>query len=210
LLITNNILKEIPELEQFQSKTQITNSQHITSTLGHDAVHQNIAAEFSQLDHQPLEEIIALNKTKSCFIILDQITDPHNVGAIMRTAAAFDVDGVITTYDNSAQESSIMAKVACGALDIVNFIQVTNLVSTINLLKKAGYWITGLDHRGPILDKNIFHPKSVFILGAEDKGLRRLTKENCDYLIRIPMSDQMESLNVSNAAAIVLYTHFTK
>ncbi len=139
-------------------------------------------------------------------LLLDQVTDPHNVGAILRSAAAFDVGAVIVTDRNAPQESGVMAKAASGALEVVPLIAVTNLVQAIETLKKSGYWIAGLDGaaRKAIHEAKLDN-KTALVLGAEGAGLRRLTTEHCDFLVKLPISDKMESLNVSNAAAVAMY-----
>ena len=139
-------------------------------------------------------------------VILDQVSDPHNVGAIMRSAAAYNAIAVIYPKDHSAPETATMAKAASGALDIVKRIQVTNLATTMRELKDAGWWFIGLEGEATTLLTDIkFSPKTVIVLGAEGKGMRRLTAESCDERARLPMGSGMESLNVSNAAAIALY-----
>ena len=138
--------------------------------------------------------------------MLDQITDPHNVGAILRSAAAFDVGAVIATDRNAPTESGVMAKAASGALEVVPLITVTNLVQAIEKIKKAGYWIAGMDGNAKqTIAEAKLDRKTALVLGAEGSGLRRLTAEHCDYLVKLPMSGRIESLNVSNAAAVALY-----
>lgn len=174
--------------------------------LGSESVHQGIAAEVRPLEPYVLEDIIHIDKPKGPILILDQVSDPHNVGAIMRTAAAYDAIAVIFPKDHSAPETATMAKAACGALDIVKRIQVTNLATTMRELKDAGWWIIGLEGESTKLYSDIkFGEKTVIVLGAEGKGMRRLTADSCDERARLPMGTGMESLNVSNAAAIALY-----
>jgi 23S rRNA (guanosine2251-2'-O)-methyltransferase len=125
----------------------------------------------------------------------------------LRSAAAFDVGAVIATDRNAPQESGTMAKAASGALDIVPMIAVTNLVQAMELLKKAGYWSVGLDGaaKQKLSEIQQLDKKTALVLGAEGQGLRRLTGEHCDFLAKLPISPKMESLNVSNAAAVALY-----
>jgi 23S rRNA (guanosine2251-2'-O)-methyltransferase len=139
-------------------------------------------------------------------MLLDQLTDPHNVGAVLRSCAAFAVDALIVTKDHAASESAVVAKSACGALEMVPLVQVTNLASSIGELQQEGYWVMGLDGNA----KNMLHKsrptnKTALVLGAEGAGLRRLSAERCDELVKLPIHPQMESLNASNAAAIALY-----
>lgn len=174
--------------------------------LGNDAVHQGIAAEVKPLEPYRIEDIINIENPRGPIVILDQVSDPHNVGAIMRSAAAYDAIAVIYPKDHSAPETPTMAKAASGALDIVKRIQVTNLATTLRELKDAGWWIIGLEGESKTLFSDLkFAAKTVVVLGAEGKGMRRLTADSCDERARLPMGSGMESLNVSNAAAIALY-----
>ncbi len=145
--------------------------------------------------------------SQNCKIaILDQVTDPHNAGAIIRSAAAFGINYVIMTKDNSAEENGIMAKTSCGGLEITPIIRVTNLRSAIEHLKQNGFWVLGMDGEAKeTMSQKQLSGKVAVILGSEGSGMRRLTIQSCDSLIKIPMSDSMESLNVSNAAAIIFY-----
>ena len=171
--------------------------------LGADAVHQGIAALVQPLSSYTLEDVL---HRCGLLLVLDQVSDPHNVGAILRSAAAFDAIGVIAPKDNSAPETATMAKAASGALDIVPRITVTNLASAIRELKAEGWWVIGLAGEATKLLGDIrIGEKTVLVLGAEGKGMRRLTAELCDELARLPISPRMESLNVSNAAALALY-----
>jgi 23S rRNA (guanosine2251-2'-O)-methyltransferase len=125
---------------------------------------------------------------------------------MLRSAAAFNVAAIITTKDHGAHESAVMAKAACGSLDYVPLIEVTNLASAMREIKDAGYWIYGLDGRGErALHEHKISGACALVMGAEGSGMRRLTSEHCDVLIKLPMDARMESLNVSNAAAIALY-----
>ncbi len=174
--------------------------------LGNDSVHQGIAAEVKPLEPYRIEDILHIENPRGPIVILDQVSDPHNVGAIMRSAAAYDAIAVIYPKDHSAPETATMAKAASGALDIVKRIQVTNLATSMRELKEAGWWIIGLEGESKTLFSELkFAAKTVVVLGAEGKGMRRLTADCCDERARLPMGHGMESLNVSNAAAIALY-----
>ncbi len=174
--------------------------------LGSESVHQGIAAELRPLEPYAIEDIINIDNPKGPIVILDQVSDPHNVGAIMRSAAAYDAIAVVYPKDHSAPETATMAKAASGALDLVKRVQVTNLATAMRELKEAGWWIIGLEGESKTLFSNIkFAAKTVLVLGAEGKGMRRLTADCCDERARLPMGEGMESLNVSNAAAIALY-----
>ncbi|MFN7039515.1 MAG: 23S rRNA (guanosine(2251)-2'-O)-methyltransferase RlmB [Alphaproteobacteria bacterium] len=178
-----------------------------SNTLPNGAVHQGIALEASYLNQPAFEELV-INSPPDCLLLLDQITDPHNVGAIIRSSAAFGAGAVITTFDNSPEESSTLIKSSAGNFEILPYIKVVNLRNSINFLKTHGYWCIGLDsNTDSTIDSTSFAKKTAFILGAEDTGLRKLTKENCDMLIKLPISASVDSLNVSNAAAITLYEY---
>ncbi len=180
--------------------------QDISKLLPEDAVHQGIALEVRPLPEMALEDYLAIAKGPKPLLLLDQVTDPHNVGAILRTAAAFGVGAIIVTKDHAAQESATMAKASSGGIEIVPIITVTNLSQSMETLKKHGYWCIGLDGEAKqTIAQAKLNNKTALVLGAEGKGLRRLTAERCDLLVRLPISSAMESLNVSNAAAVALY-----
>ncbi len=184
----------------------LVEAKDIAKQLPEDAVHQGIALEVAALPALDLADII--DEEASFVVVLDQVTDPHNVGAILRSSAAFGVDAVIVHDRHAPKESSIIAKTASGALELVPLVSVTNIVYALKDLQKAGFWCIGLagDAEKTIAQIAVDAPlKIALVLGAEGEGLRRLTIENCDFLARLPMHPQMESLNVSNAAAIALY-----
>ncbi len=184
----------------------VMDTRDIDRLVGSESVHQGIAAEVRPLEPYVLEDIIHIENPKGPIVLLDQVSDPHNVGAILRSAAAYDAIAVIMPKDHSAPETATMAKAASGALDIVPRIVVTNLAAAMRELKEAGYWIIGLEGESKTLLTDVkFAAKTVIVLGAEGKGMRRLTGELCDERVRLPMGAGMESLNVSNAGAIALY-----
>ena len=186
----------------------VMDGRELDRILGAEAVHQGIAAEVKPLEPFMLEDVI--HAESGTLVILDQVSDPHNVGAILRSAAAYDVRAVILPKDHSAPETPAMAKAASGALDIVSRVVVTNLASAMRELKDAGWWIIGLEGESTKLLPSIKpSAKMVLVLGAEGKGMRRLTAELCDERARLPMGERMESLNVSNAAAVALYALYT-
>jgi len=181
---------------------KIINIREFDKLVPHDSVHQGIAIEAEPLTDHGLKSIY----NENLLVILDQVTDPHNVGAIMRSCAAFGAGAIIVPKDNAPTESGTMAKAASGAMEIIPICKVTNLARAMEELKKEGFWIAGLDGRakGDLKSANL-KGKTAIVLGAEGRGLRPLTQKNCDILVKLPISEKMESLNVSNAAAICLY-----
>ncbi len=168
--------------------------------------HQGIIAELSPLDQPSLNELISNSPAKDRIVILDQITDPQNVGAIIRSAAAFGITKIIMPKDHSPEENHAMAKTACGCLELVTITRVVNLRSTIDLLKKHNFWVAGLDASGKDSIDNVKKvDKLAIIIGSEGKGMRDIVSKNCDFKISIPIQNNVESLNASNAAAITFY-----
>jgi 23S rRNA (guanosine2251-2'-O)-methyltransferase len=139
-------------------------------------------------------------------VVLDQVQDPHNVGAVMRSASAFGASVVINTFRNSPPEGGVLAKSASGAMEMVRYIRVRNLADSISYLKTQGFWVIGLGGEATesitIVKK---YDKIALVMGAEGKGLRQKTRDFCDLIANIPIRREQESLNISNAAAIALY-----
>jgi len=188
--------------------SQLVDGKKLDAMLPPGSVHQGIAIECDPLTQPSLSAWLAREENKPV-LILDQVTDPHNVGAILRSAAAFDIGAVLATDRHAPPETGVMAKTSSGAMEIIPYIMVGNLVQAIEGLKKSGYWIYGMDGEAKqSLHEVKFDPKTALVMGAEGRGLRRLTAEHCDMLVKLPMSNRMESLNVSNAAAIALYEVF--
>lgn len=167
-----------------------------------DAVHQGILAEADPL---PSPDIGTLEQ-EGIVLVLDQITDPHNVGAILRSAAAFAVRAIVTTARHSPEATGVLAKSASGALEHVPFVTVQNLARALGALKERGFMTVGLDSEGSddLAAVPLQEPLAL-VLGAEGKGLRQLTRETCDTVARLDMPGAIKSLNVSNAAALSLY-----
>jgi 23S rRNA (guanosine2251-2'-O)-methyltransferase len=175
---------------------------------GRESVHQGIAAQVDPLPEIEVEDIAALaaDRPDAKIVILDQVTDPHNVGAILRSAAAFGALAVVLTERNAAPESGVLAKAASGALEVVPLVRVTNLARAMEQLKAAGFWIAGLAAEGErSLAEARLSGRVGLCLGAEGAGLRRLTRTHCDLLAKLPTSGPIGHLNVSNAAAVALY-----
>lgn len=177
-----------------------------------DAPHQGLVADLDPLPDIWLGDLLdsAAEKGRPV-LVLDQVTDPHNVGAILRTAAAFDAAAIVTQDRHAPPESGTVAKSASGALEIVPWIRVVNLSRALDEIADAGYWRIGLDGQGDqFLSEAMGNSKLALVMGAEGEGLRQNVAAHCDAIARLPMSEQMESLNVSNAAAIALYAEYTR
>lgn len=203
LLVTPNALNRLKEIGQIgKVPVKETTPKELDRLLGGDAVHQGAALEVDPVSRFGLNDIQQLKLV----VVLDQLTDPHNVGAILRTACAFGADAVITTSRHSPQETGVMAKAASGALDLVPMIEVTNLASALETLKERGLIVLGFDSDAPapLRPRTDDRPMAV-VLGAEGKGLRQRTRELCDEMVRLDMPGPIKSLNVSNAAAIALF-----
>jgi 23S rRNA (guanosine2251-2'-O)-methyltransferase len=203
---------------EIQSALESGSYEHIeTTTLGKreleerlpaGAVHQGLALEVEALRGLHIEDIIDLceNDPAATIIILDQASDPHNIGAILRSAAAFGAAAVVIQDRHAPDITPVMAKAASGALERVALVRVTNLARAMDKAKEAGFWCIGLDGQAEAsLDSADLKGRVALVLGSEGSGLRRLTRENCDFLVKVPISGAVESLNLSNAAAIALY-----
>jgi 23S rRNA (guanosine2251-2'-O)-methyltransferase len=191
-------------------KPETVDRKVIDRLLTSDSVHQGVALEVSPLPDQPLEDLLEQDGTR-CLVVLDQVTDPHNVGAVMRSAAAFGASAVVTTWRHSPPETAVLAKASAGTLEMIPYVRGNNLAGQITLMQDAGFIIIGLDGDGDVTPEQLMQdPKSrpdriALVLGAEGKGLRHRTAGLCDYVMRLPIAKEVESLNVSNAAAIALY-----
>jgi 23S rRNA (guanosine2251-2'-O)-methyltransferase len=181
---------------------EVTRPDALAARLTPDAVHQGLIAEADPLPSPAIEDLPA----SGIVLVLDQITDPHNVGAILRTAAAFAVAAVVTTARHSPEATGVLAKSASGALELVPIVIVQNLARALAGLKTRGFLTVGLDSEAPDdLAAVALHQPLALVLGAEGKGLRQLTGATCDRLARLDLPGAIKSLNVSNAAALALY-----
>lgn len=170
------------------------------------SVHQGIIIETSPLPEMHLNDIIGTDSPPDLILMLDQVTDPHNVGAILRSAAAFGAGAVILTERNAPTTTGVLAKSASGALEVTPMIHVVNLARAMEDLRNAGYWCVGLAEEGEkTLGDMDMSGRTVLVLGNEGEGLRHLTRQKCDELARLPTGGPVGSLNVSNAAAVALY-----
>ncbi|MFV0623892.1 23S rRNA (guanosine(2251)-2'-O)-methyltransferase RlmB [Sphingomonas sp. ac-8] len=177
-----------------------------------DAPHQGMVAEVDPLEDIWLGDLIERGRGDTRpLLVLDQVTDPHNVGAMLRSAAAFDALGIVTQDRHAPPESGTVARSASGALEVVPWVRVVNLARALEEIAEAGYWRIGLTGNTDLtLDQAMGSDKVALVLGAEGEGMRQNTEAHCDVLARLPISDQVESLNVSNAAAIALYAAATR
>ena len=207
--LDKNINKLVPEVNELHNKEMF-------KMFGNDSAHQGIVLRTSKIIQPSLEEILLESKDFKfdIIIMLDQVTDPNNIGSIMRSCALFNCGSIIVSNDNAPDITANMAKAASGALEKVNYISVVNLSRAIIQFKKNNYWIYGLDSNVKLKDENNLDlpSKCVLVFGSEGKGLRNLTKKECDDLISIPIKKNkkynIDSLNVSNACSIALYEHF--
>ena len=206
--VTVEIQKKVKNIIKLSSKEML-------KLYGSENTHQGLVLTTSNLNQPNLDEILDQSKNKKVdlVVMLDQVTDPYNIGSIMRSCSLFNCKSIIITKNNAPNVTPSMAKAASGALEIINYIKVTNLSQAIAKFKKNNFWIYGLDNNKNNLDNNFELPqKCLFIFGAEGKGLRNKTKKECDEIISIPMNSnsiyEIDSFNVSNACSIILYEHF--
>lgn len=190
-----------------RARTETADPGAIDRLLPPGAVHQGVALEAWPLKSLDLDEILARPATgRRVIVVLDQLSDPHNVGAILRTAAAFDVTAVIVQDRHAPPQSGALAKSASGALDLIPYVEVVNITRTLDQLAERGFWRIALAGESETsLAEAVPAGDVVLVLGSEGAGIRRLVKEHCEASAFIPISGTMESLNVSNAAAIALY-----
>ena len=171
-----------------------------------DAPHQGIVVEVDKLPDIWLGDVLDAAEDGRPLLVLDQVTDPHNVGAILRSAAAFDAVGIVTQDRHAPPESGALAKAASGALETMPWVRVVNLARALDEIAEAGFWRVGLiGNTETTLADALGPPRIALVLGAEGEGMRHNTELHCDALARLPISGRIESLNVSNAAAIALY-----
>ena len=204
MLVTRNAAErlELGELSALPFPAELVEPRDIDRVTGSEAVHQGVVIEARPLTPKALD---ALGETR-LVVVLDQVTDPHNVGAIMRSAVAFGAGALVTTSRHSPQESGVLAKAASGALEHIDLIEVRNLADALGKLHDAGFQTIGLDSDGPEeMEASFAGEKIALVLGAEGKGLRQKTRETVSALARLDMPGAIRSLNVSNAAAVAMY-----
>ena len=187
-------------------KVELIDRRGLEEVLPLDAVHQGVAALVVPLANPDLETLLPADDGDGVILVLDQISDPRNVGAILRSAAAFSALGVVMQDRHAPPEGGALAKAASGALETVPLVRVNNLSRALEQLAGMGFWRHGLvAGEGESLSKISLTGRVALVLGAEGEGLRHLTQRNCDSLVHLPMAPGMESLNVSATAAIALY-----
>jgi 23S rRNA (guanosine2251-2'-O)-methyltransferase len=203
LYVGENALPRLQEMAAGAGPTAtVMRPEELSRLVAPGAVHQGVVADVEPLPGLDLDDI----PDAGVVVALDQVTDPHNVGAILRSAAAFGVAALLTTDRHSPHDTGVLAKAASGALEHVPVVTVPNLAQALALLGKRGFWRVGLDSDGDgSLEESVIARPLVLVLGAEGKGLRRLTRERCDVLARLDVPGALRSLNVSNAAAVALY-----
>ena len=189
---------------------EVLDKKELEALLPPQALHQGLAL-LSRLPEPPhLEDLIdaAAGLDHAVLVILDQASDPHNIGAVLRSATAFGALAMVLPDRHTPEVTGVMAKAASGALELVPMIRVTNLVRAMDRLKEAGFWCIGLDGTAKTtLPQADLPARTALVLGAEGAGLRRLSRDHCDLLVRVPIGKTMESLNLSNAAAVALYEY---
>ncbi|MDE2377222.1 23S rRNA (guanosine(2251)-2'-O)-methyltransferase RlmB [Bradyrhizobium sp.] len=203
LILTENAARRLAE-ESIPTRIapEIVRPQEIDRLLSPDAVHQGLLAEADPLPSPDIETLTP----EGLVLVLDQITDPHNVGAILRSAAAFAVKAIVTTARHSPEATGVLAKAASGALELVPIVTVQNLARALTALNERGFQTVGLDSQGSEdLSAVALREPLALVLGAEGKGLRQLTRETCSVVARLDMPGEIKSLNVSNAAVLALY-----
>lgn len=204
MLVTRNAAQRLslPDLATLPFEAALAEPRQIERLTGKEAVHQGVVIDAEPLAKQHLSDLAGAD----LILVLDQVTDPHNVGAIMRSAVAFGAAAIVTTSRHSPGDSSVLAKAASGALEHIHQIEVQNLAKAIERLHQMGFQTIGLDSEAPEPIGNCFKTgKLALVLGAEGKGLRQKTRETVSHLARLDMPGPIKSLNVSNAAAISLF-----
>jgi rRNA methylase, putative, group 3 len=210
LLVTKNAADKLAEAIAESGMTpEIEDARTFSAPIASDSVHQGAALEVKALDWGRFEDVCATGAGEPVVVLLDRVTDPHNVGAILRSAEVFGARAVIAPRHHSAPETGALAKTASGALERQPYLRVTNLAEAMESLKRMGFHILGLDgEAGLTLDEGLAQAGTrpvALVMGAEGPGLREKTRETCDALVRIPFAGAFGSLNVSNAAAVSLY-----
>lgn len=208
LMGTRKALSAVPQGAQMADvpRDVIEDDTLLRTAVPADAPHQGILLEVRPLPGVDLHDLTPLAGERNILLMLDQVTDPHNVGACLRSAAALGAKALITQDRNSPSESGTLARASSGGLETLPWTRVSNLTQALDTLKEMGYWHVGLDgHTDRAIRDIDMGDNIVIVMGSEGKGLRPLVRKHCDAIAKIPMTGRIESLNVSNAAAIALY-----
>ena len=215
LHITENNHEFAKNFKSTIKKITVLDQKEFKKLYGEEKSTQGIVLKTNDFERPTLQQFVKNENidNKSVLLALDQITDPQNIGSIMRSCALFNCKGIIVAKDNAPDLAPSLYKAASGAAEIVNYFRVTNLKRSISELKKYGYWAYGFDSSKDSESSNInFTKKSILVFGSEGKGMRDLVKKECDEIIKLKMQQhkhyQIDSLNVSNAASIALYEFF--
>lgn len=205
----DDALKKAQSMGLKRPTPEIIEKSTLDNSTPQGSVHQGIAIQSQPLDEVDIHDIIRAEapKERSVLIMLDQVTDPHNVGAIIRSACAFGANGMVMQKKHAPELTGVLAKTACGGVEHLPVAYETNLTRSIEALQEAGYFAIGLAEEGTVELQSLStqYQKLVLVLGAEGDGLRRLVREQCDALVALPTAGPISSLNVSNAAAVALY-----
>ncbi len=210
LIVTQNAFQKLEaDIEASGMEYDLVDARKFNAPIDPQSVHQGAAIEVKPLDWGSMSDICAPRGERSIVVCLDRVSDPHNVGAILRSAEVFGARAVIATARHAAPETGALAKTASGALERQPYLRVKNLATTLNALREMGYYLVGMDGTATRSIKDIAVAQRdipiAIVMGAEGPGLRELTKETCDELAKIDFASDFGSLNVSNAAAVSLF-----
>ena len=204
------VLREDTELANIRQdlKPTVVDKNFFYRTFGRDALHQGCAVLVHDVEKLFIEDVVAI-EGDSPVIVLDQVTDPQNIGAILRSCAVFGARALIVQDSGSPENTSVVAKTASGALEIVPIVRVANISRTIQFLKDNMFWCVGLSEYGAkVLSEMDLKGRFAFVIGSEGKGMRRLTMESCDVLAKLPSSERFSTLNAAQACTVTLYESF--
>jgi len=214
LILQENISFPVEKFKSKIKKIKYLEQKHFKKLYGNEQSTQGIVLITEEFTRPSLNEFLQFEdkKSKSIILVLDQITDPQNIGSIMRSCALFDCRGIVVSKDNSPELTPSLLKAASGASELVNYFKVTNIRRSLLDLKKNGYWIYGFDSSSNSNSEMNFENKSVLVFGSEGKGIRDLIKKECDIFIKLKMQNvsqfAIDSLNVSNATSIALHEFY--
>ena len=211
ILVTKNTNQLIDKynniIQERNIEVEVLTNKEISEKIDiQESVHQGVAIQVKKLELTSIERLLKTVNENSVILFLDQITDPQNIGAIIRSSLGFNVDAVITTKDNAPSENATLVKSSAGAFEYVPYIQVTNISRVLNELKESGYWVVAVVQNGTssIQEVTKFN-RIALIMGSEGRGVRDINLKQSDITVKIEMSSKLESLNVSNATAIILH-----